>query len=53
MNALRSFRHFVRHGYGPKIELSQLEANLKLALTLPAQLSQDVQYFLEQLSQED
>ncbi|MGB8701609.1 MAG: hypothetical protein WCD18_19515 [Thermosynechococcaceae cyanobacterium] len=34
MNALRGFRHFVRHVYGAEIEVTQLKVNLELAIRL-------------------
>lgn len=46
MNSLRGFRHFVRHGYGAEIEISQLSVNVQLALRLPEQLAQDVERFI-------
>lgn len=50
MNALRGFRHFVRHAYGADIEIAQLQANLRLAQRLPSLLAQDIQVFLNALS---
>ncbi|MCG8363049.1 MAG: hypothetical protein MJA27_06930 [Pseudanabaenales cyanobacterium] len=46
MNVLRGFRHFVRHGYGAEIEVTQLQVNLQLAQRLPKLLAQDTQVFL-------
>ncbi|WP_416672237.1 ribonuclease toxin HepT-like protein [Egbenema bharatensis] len=52
MKRLRSFRHFIRHGYGAEIQFTQLKPNLDLAMSLPDRLSQDVQHFLAQLGAE-
>ena len=52
MNRLRGFRHFVRHGYGAEIEITQLNTNLGLAQQLQVLLPQDVESFLMNLSQE-
>lgn len=49
MNALRGFRHFIRHGYGAEIEVTQLKVNLELAIRLKELLFTDVDRFLGQL----
>jgi hypothetical protein len=49
MNRLRGFRHFVRHGYGAEIEVTQLNINLALAQQLQVLLPQDVESFLMNL----
>lgn len=51
LNRLRGFRHFVRHGYGAEIEVTQLNINLKLAQQLQVLLPQDVESFLFRLGQ--
>lgn len=50
LNPLRSFRHFIRHAYGSEIELTQLQVNLDLALSVREQISQDIINFLENLA---
>ncbi|MEO0457153.1 MAG: hypothetical protein AAF152_11330 [Cyanobacteria bacterium P01_A01_bin.114] len=50
MNAMRRFRHFVRHAYGAEIEATQLQVNLRLAQRLPQLLKQDTEVFLNTLS---
>lgn len=50
LNPLRSFRHFVRHAYNSEIEITQLQVNLDLALSVRAQISQDIANFLENLA---
>ncbi len=50
MNRLRGFRHFVRHGYGAEIEVTQLNINLALAQQLQVLLPQDVESFLMNLA---
>jgi uncharacterized protein YutE (UPF0331/DUF86 family) len=49
MNRLRGFRHFVRHAYVTDIELTQLQANLKLAQQLARDLPEAVRAFIAQL----
>lgn len=49
LNRLRGFRHFVRHGYGAEIEVTQLNINLELAQQLQVLLPQDVESFLMNL----
>jgi uncharacterized protein YutE (UPF0331/DUF86 family) len=53
LNRLRGFRHFIRHGYGADIEISQLRANLDLAMQLESLLSQDLGQFVSQISSSD
>jgi uncharacterized protein YutE (UPF0331/DUF86 family) len=52
LNRLRGFRHFIRHGYGAEIEMNQLQANIDLVTHLRPLISQDLQYFLNQISSE-
>lgn len=50
LSRLRAFRHFVRHGYGSEIEITQLRANLELTERLHGLFPQDLQRFLAQIS---
>jgi hypothetical protein len=50
MNKLRSFRHLVRHAYGTDIELTQLQVNLNSAQQLYELIKQDIDVFVEKLT---
>jgi hypothetical protein len=50
LNSLRGFRHFFRHAYGTPIEYAQLKINLDKARGLVPCLEQDIESFLETLS---
>jgi uncharacterized protein YutE (UPF0331/DUF86 family) len=50
MNKLRSFRHLVRHAYGTDIELTQLQVNLTSAQKLYELINQDIEAFIEKLT---
>jgi hypothetical protein len=51
MNKLRSFRHLIRHAYGTEIELTQLQVNLNSAQKLYELIQQDIEAFIEKLTE--
>lgn len=53
LNRLRGFRHFIRHGYGAEIELTQLQTNLAAAIDSRQLISQDLHRFLGEIGDRD
>ena len=51
LNSLRGFRHFFRHAYGTPIEYEPLKNNLDKSINLLPILEQDVNTFLDKISQ--
>lgn len=52
LNGLRGFRHFFRHAYNVPIEFEELRLNIERAQQLYPQLTQDVDQFLQSLTDE-